>query len=55
MQTGQHAVGVVPTEGQDLLIRVMGVVFVKMAFFPVVHLQDKVYSESLACINVRWE
>lgn len=48
VQPGQHAMGVVPTEGQDLLIRVMGVVFVQIAFFPVVHLQDKVYSESLS-------
>ena len=40
MEAGQHAVGVVPAEGQDLLLRVMGVVLVEAAISPVVHLQD---------------
>lgn len=42
MQTRQHAVAVVPIEGQDLLLHMMGVVFVEAALSPVVHLQDTV-------------
>lgn len=40
VEAGQHAVGVVPAEGQDLLLRMMGVVLVEAAISPVVHLQD---------------
>ena len=39
MQAGQHAAGVVPTEGQDLLLHMMGVVLVEAALSPVIHLQ----------------
>lgn len=42
MQARQHAAGVVPTEGQDLLLHMVGVVFVEAALSPVVHLQDTV-------------
>lgn len=41
MQTRQHAVGVVPTEGQDLLLNMMWVVFVKASLSPVVHLAHR--------------
>lgn len=39
VQTGQQAVGVVPTEGQDLLV---WVVFVEVVLSPVIHLVDTV-------------
>lgn len=42
VQTRQHAVAVVPTKFQDLLFRMMGVVFVEVVLPPVVHLQDTV-------------
>lgn len=52
MQTRQHAAAVVPTEGQDLLLHVMGVVFVEAAFSPVVHLRHTVYSKCCGCVMV---
>lgn len=42
VKTRQHAVAVVPTEGQDLLLNMMGVVFVNAVLSPVVNLQSTV-------------
>lgn len=40
VQAGQDAVAVVPAEGQRVLLRVVGVVFVEAALSPVVNLED---------------
>lgn len=42
VQTRQHAVAVVPTEGQDLILHMMRVVVVEAVLSPVVYLQDTV-------------
>lgn len=39
VQTGQFAVGVVPTKSQDLLLNMMRVVFVVAVLSPQVHLK----------------
>lgn len=46
VKAGQHAVAVVPTEGQDLLLDMVGVVFVDAVISPVVNLP------MLLCIRI---
>lgn len=40
VEAGQQAAGVVPAEGQDVLLRVVAVVSVQAALPPVVHLRE---------------
>ncbi len=55
VQTGQQTAAVVPTEGQDLFLHVMGVVFVEAALSPVVHLQPTVSMQLvLRMYHSRW-
>lgn len=54
MQARQHAAGVVPTEGQDLLLHMVGVVFVEAALSPVVHLQDTVSIQEVLRMYHGW-
>lgn len=47
VQARQHAMGVIPTEVQDMLFCVMAVVFVEAALSPVEHLSQEIFPSFL--------